>query len=281
MLDRQANWRALALALGPALGATAGALLGLYGGDRGSQLSWGTAVGVVLTQYLTLVWIAVDTGRSPPRAIVAALISGPVVLFVLVGLTLAVTVAVFGVGMAVPVAAVLTAIYRLPALSFMRAWPGEVIAAVTMPFVVLWWMLLERVIDVWDRREARRSRRVEVRPPRRAGQAVQGALRTVPGALRAMLDFIGGVVDRLRRAEGPVGRWVVVPRTTTPFVLAFLASAFPFAGLVLVDSLVFGYDYAASHRADAVAATIGAVVGGLYGACMSFVGAVAAGLDEP
>jgi hypothetical protein len=120
------------------------------------------------------------------------------VLFVLVGLTLAVTVAVFGVGMAVPVAAVVTAIYRLPALSFMRAWPGEVIAAVTMPFVI-----------------------------------------------------------------------------------AFLASVFPFAGLALVDALVFGYDYAASHQAYAVAATIGAVVGGLYGACMSFVGAVAAGLDEP
>ncbi len=227
MLDRQANWHALALALGPALGATAGALLGLYGGDRGSQLSWGMAIGVVLTQYLTLVWIAVATGRSPPRAIVAALISGPVVLFVLVGLTLAVTVAIFGVGMAVPVAAVFTAIYRLPALSFMRAWPGEVIAAVTMPFVVLWWMLLERVIDVWDRREARRSQQVEVSPPRRAGQAVQGALKAVLGALGAMLDFVGGVVDQLRRAEGPVGRWVVVPRKTMPFVLAFLASIFP------------------------------------------------------
>lgn len=278
MLDRQANWHALALALGPALGATAGALIGLYGGDRGSQLSWGMAIGVVLTQYLTLVWIAVGAGRSPPRAIVAALISGPVVLFVLVGMTLAVTVAVFGVGMAVPVAAVFTAIYRLPALSFMRAWPGEVVAAVTMPFVVLWWMLLEPVADVWNRRQARRSQQVEESPPRRAGQTVRRAVWAVLGA---MLDFVGGVVDQLRRAEGPVGRWVVVPRKTMPFVIAFLASVFPFAGLALVDALVFGYDYAASHQAYAVAATIGAVVGGLYGACMSFVGAVAAGLDEP
>lgn len=274
MLDWQAIWQAVPLALGAVLGATAGALIGLNGGDRGSQLSWGMTTGVVLTQYLTLVWLAVATGRSVPRAIVAALVSGPVVLFALVGLTLAVTVAVFGVGMAVPVAAVLTAIYLLPPLSFIRAWPGEVIAAVTMPFVVLWWMLLERVADVLDSRQARRSPAVEERRRRRVGQAVLGALG-------AVLDFVSGGVDQLRRAEGPVGRWVVVPRQTMPFVIAFLASAFPLAGLFLADSLVFGYDYSASHQAHAVAATIGGVVGGLYGACMSFVGAVAAGLDEP
>jgi hypothetical protein len=81
----------------------------------------------------------------------------------------------------------------------MRAWPGEVIAAVTMPFVVLWWMLLERVIDVLNRREARRSRQVEVRPPRRAGQAVHGALR-------AVLDALGGHAGLRGRRRRPVAQ---------------------------------------------------------------------------
>jgi hypothetical protein len=63
-------------------------------------------------------------------------------------------------------------------------------------------------------------------------------------------------------------------------VVAFLAASFLLAALVLVDSLVLGDDYAASHQANVAAATIGAAVGGLYGVCRGVRWRNCAGLDE-
>ncbi len=174
-------------------------LIAVAGGNRGSQVAWAGSTAVGLTVYLTLVGIALAAGRTMPQAVVAAVVSVPLVVIVGGAALLAVSAAFCLVVFAVPVTVVFTAISLWPPLSFVEDWEPEVIAADTMVFVVLWIMLLERVAHIVSTRRARRSRQGECRRRRRD-------VGIIVGILGAVLDFIGHIVDRLPTAESSVSR---------------------------------------------------------------------------
>jgi len=100
--------------LGAILGATCGSLIALHAGSKSDQWAWAFIAGLILAEYLTLVGLALYSGRSIPQAIVASAFSAPIVILVgIVGL-LAILVVFFGAAFAVPVTIVFSAIYLLP-----------------------------------------------------------------------------------------------------------------------------------------------------------------------
>jgi len=89
--------------LGAILGATCGSLIALHAGSKSDQWAWAFIAGLILAEYLTLVGLALYSGRSIPQAIVASAFSAPIVILVgIVGL-LAILVVFFGAAFAVPV----------------------------------------------------------------------------------------------------------------------------------------------------------------------------------
>jgi len=73
--------------LGAILGATCGSLIALHAGSKSDQWAWAFIAGLILAEYLTLVGLALYSGRSIPQAIVASAFSAPIVILVgIVGL---------------------------------------------------------------------------------------------------------------------------------------------------------------------------------------------------
>ena len=117
------------------------------------------------------------------------------ILVGIVGL-LAILVVFFGAAFAVPVTIVFSAIYLLPPLSFILAWPPEVIAAITMPFVVLWVILLVE-LSGWKSTEQAHEKKTRFR---RVGRFINNVLDVV-------ITFLYRIVDRLRSSQPALGWW--------------------------------------------------------------------------
>ncbi|GAA4468557.1 hypothetical protein [Phytohabitans houttuyneae] len=104
--------------LGGCVGATAGVLIVVRGGSRGSQWERAALACIILSLYLSLVALALSASISIPRAITAALTTAPFLVLGLIVSLVVIIVGLFAVGLAVPVALVLGAINLLPFLSF-------------------------------------------------------------------------------------------------------------------------------------------------------------------
>jgi hypothetical protein len=95
------------------------------------------------------------------------------------------------------------------------------------------------------------------------------------GILGAVLTIGRRVVTWLKDTEAD--RWLTVPVAPSrlwPVGLGVVVLLVPLLVVVVIDFYVFGPDYSVRHEANAVAATAGAVVGGLYGAGVGAVAAV-------
>jgi hypothetical protein len=252
--------------LGAILGATCGSLIALHAGSKSDQWAWAFIAGLILAEYLTLVGLALYSGRSIPQAIVASAFSAPIVILVgIVGL-LAILVVFFGAAFAVPVTIVFSAIYLLPPLSFILAWPPEVIAAITMPFVVLWVILLVE-LSGWKSTEQAHEKKTRFR---RVGRFINNVLDVV-------ITFLYRIVDRLRSSRA--GPWLVVAGRPWPFGLALFGATILWLPFALIDIFVFGFEFSERHEANA-AAVVGAGVGGLYGAGVGCVAWFVSGLGD-
>jgi hypothetical protein len=258
--------------LGAFLGALVGAIFAIRGGVIVDQIGLLCIFGLVLIEYLTLAGSALSAGRSVPQAIIAAACSAPVVILLGTLVGLGATALLFAVAFAVPVTLVFSAIYFLPPLSFMLTWPGEVIAAVTMPFVILWIMLLEIFLpDEPTNGSSTGLARPELGRLRRVTHVLR---RTVSPATTLSRRIVG----RLRSAG--VDRWLVVPGRPLPFAAAFVAGAFLLFPVLVLAGLLVRYEYNGTYEDSGVGVVLGVAISSLYGAGAGVVAYIVSGLDD-
>jgi hypothetical protein len=252
--------------LGAILGATCGSLIALHAGSKSDQWAWAFIAGLILAEYLTLVGLALYSGRSIPQAIVASAFQRPHCDPRRNSRAACDPRGVFRRGIRSAGHYRLLCHLPTPPLSFILAWPPEVIAAITMPFVVLWVILLVE-LSGWKSTEQAHEKKTRFR---RVGRFINNVLDVV-------ITFLYRIVDRLRSSRA--GPWLVVAGRPWPFGLALFGATVLWLPFALIDIFVFGFEFSERHEANA-AAVVGAGVGGLYGAGVGCVAWFVSGLGD-